>query len=75
MATGAGNVDLSLPLGHAQNGAAMLAFEITVSLTVSPFIFLQTEMILHGLEQLQRRMSWAEIHTAYIGIIIQQILI
>ena len=59
VATGAGNVDLSLPLWHAQNGAAMLAFEITVGLAVTPLVFLQAEMILHGLYQLQKALVLA----------------
>ena len=51
-ATGAGDVDLSFSLGNAQHGAAMLTFEITVGLSIPPFIFLQEEVILDWADQL-----------------------
>ena len=40
LATRAGNVDLPFSLGNTQHRSAMLAFEITVGLTVPPFVFL-----------------------------------
>jgi hypothetical protein len=55
----AGDIDLSLPLGNAQYGTAMLTLEISVGLSVSALVFLQTKMILNGLYHLQEALVLA----------------